>query len=288
MKDKNLPGNSWIAIFAIVDQIKRLRSFGRRVQFKLGRAKYDGFNDSAPVTIPKKIWMYWDNDFENAPPIVKLCVDSWKKKNPDWDVVVLNEDTVSQYVEFPELSSGITVQAFSDLLRLRLLNQYGGVWVDATSYCVKPLEHWLPVVAQSGFFAFVWTPDSKWFMWPSYFREIASWFLAATPGNPIISEWEKYSFDYWRDRTETRQYFWLHTLFETLSYASPQFRRALRRVPTISSFGPHLVHDSVFRDRDLDQVAELLEQGVAPVQKLRWNWSGEKLGTVSKLLHEDF
>ena len=44
--------------------------------------------------------------------------------------------------------------AESDLLRLYLLNKYGGVWVDSTNLCRRPLDDWLPSAARQGFFAF--------------------------------------------------------------------------------------------------------------------------------------
>jgi mannosyltransferase OCH1-like enzyme len=40
------------------------------------------------------------------------------------------------------------------LARLCLLRTHGGVWVDATVFCRRPLDEWLPEHAASGFFAF--------------------------------------------------------------------------------------------------------------------------------------
>ena len=37
--------------------------------------------------------------------------------------------------------SDISIVKFSDLLRLRLLSCHGGVWADATLFCVQPLDH---------------------------------------------------------------------------------------------------------------------------------------------------
>merc|ERR1712232_1418088 len=48
--------------------------------------------------------------------------------------------------------------AESYLLRLILLVLYGGVWVDSTMLCRRPLDGWLPEAAPNGFFAF--SPES--------------------------------------------------------------------------------------------------------------------------------
>lgn len=275
---------NWLVAFSLVDYVKRTRSFFRRAQFRLGVPKQDGYASSVPQTIPRKIWIFWAQGIEAAPPIVQMCVASWQEKNPDWEVVVIDRQSVGDYVDMPDLAQDIPIQAYADLLRVRLLNQVGGVWVDATGYCVRPLSQWLPFVAQSGFFAFFWTPDTYWFQWPSYTREVANWFLAATPGSQVIKDWEAYSFDYWKGRESTSLYFWPHTLFETLTYIRAPFRKALKRVPVISCMGPHLVHDCIFRERDVEETARLIADGTAPVQKLRWQWDEEKQGIVKRAL----
>ena len=66
----------------------------------------------------------------------------------------------------------------ADLIRLLLLEKYGGVWSDATVLCRHPLERWLPqLVEPSGFFAF----DR-----PAETRPMANWFMAATPENYLV------------------------------------------------------------------------------------------------------
>lgn len=88
----------------------------------------------------KIIWQYWGQglDKENLPEIVRICFASVDKYKGDFEVIRLSDDTVSDYIEFPEevlrkLREGIfTRTSFSDLLRLALLNTYGGVWLDAT------------------------------------------------------------------------------------------------------------------------------------------------------------
>jgi hypothetical protein len=59
---------------------------------------------------------------------------------------------------------------------MELLRRHGGVWADATCYCLQPLAEWLPSkLAPAGFFAF----DR-----PAPDRMLASWFLAAQPAWP--------------------------------------------------------------------------------------------------------
>lgn len=124
--------------------------------------------------------MYWDRGLKNAPDLVRICVESWQRQNPDWTVRVLDEATVPNFVGMTDVrdrNPRLTIQAYSDILRWRLLAQHGGVWADSTLYCAVPLDTWLAShMTPKGFFAFR-SPEA--FLYHS-------WFLAGNPDNPIV------------------------------------------------------------------------------------------------------
>ncbi|WP_157054275.1 capsular polysaccharide synthesis protein [Ruegeria sp. 6PALISEP08] len=279
--------NPWILFFVSLVKVKKLRSLVRKVTRKIGKAQPDGFEAAVPRTIPRNIWMFWDKGIDEAPEVVKMCIASWQAKNPGWTIRVLDRNTVKDFVDLPPLSPEMSIQSYSNILRFKLLKDHGGVWADATAFCIKPLDEWLPIVGQRGFFAFFWTPETRWFTWPGYTREVATWFLAAEPGSPIMVDWYNYSVRYWEKRQKPHLYFWCQTLFELLIYMRRPFRRAWRQVPKIGCLGPHLVHDCVIRNRDTARIARILDNGAAPVQKLRWQWDKQKLAIAKSLLHVD-
>lgn len=86
------------------------------------------------------IWQYWHQGRENAPELIKKCLESVEKFEGDKKIVVLSFDTVKDYVKIPEkyyklLEAGkMKIAHFSDILRLYLLKQYGGAWIDSTIY----------------------------------------------------------------------------------------------------------------------------------------------------------
>jgi len=144
-------------------------------------------------SIPKTIWFMWLQGLDNAPLLVKKCYASWKKHNPDWNLVLLDEDSINQYIDLQSLgiqTESIIKQAFSDLVRINLLARHGGVWVDATCFCQISLDTWLDEYAASGFFAFYKPAKDRW---------IASWFLASAPGCHLVMKWRDESNEYWRD-----------------------------------------------------------------------------------------
>lgn len=94
------------------------------------------------------IWTLWWQGEDKAPEIVKKCLDTQKKMlvSPGIEYHVLTQDNWKEFIEFPEyilekVSDGrITLTHFSDIIRAELLRKYGGVWIDATVLCVKPVD----------------------------------------------------------------------------------------------------------------------------------------------------
>lgn len=127
-------------------------------------------------TIPRIIWILWLQGFDNAPDVVQRCLKSWQDYNPDWKVVALDAESLSEYLDLREIIDvdnrpDITVQKVSNIIRTNLLATYGGVWADATCLCCKPLNTWIDEYASSGFFAF-YKPNRD--------RLLSNWFLASS------------------------------------------------------------------------------------------------------------
>ncbi|NOE35823.1 hypothetical protein GS627_18960 [Ruegeria sp. HKCCD7318] len=264
--------------------------YARVVQSLLGRiikkvtGKRDHFARSAPHKIPKIIWIYWNQGEEKAPEIVKHCIASWRNQNPAWEVHVLDENSVEKITVLTHNPADLPVQSYADLLRLTLLNEYGGVWADATTYCLSPLDQWLPPLAQRGFFAFTWTRNDRWFIWPGVRRSLTNWFLAAEPKGNLISRWAEASFDYWKGRTTPHNYYWPHILVDYLYLTSYSFRQAFEEFPKIGCYSAHLVHDCVEHDREVEDIVALLGTNSAPIQKLRWNWDSQRIARTKEIL----
>lgn len=145
------------------------------------------FNDIEPsddFSVDKKIWIYWDKGIEAAPDVVKVALASWATINPDFEVVFLDEENIQNYFDFKGLFYNLTIDVGvagkSDLIRAYLLARFGGVWVDSTTFCWVPLRSWLTTAMKDcGFFVFRQRQERK-------DRQIKSWFMASSKGNPII------------------------------------------------------------------------------------------------------
>jgi len=176
----------------------------------------DGAIAGEDPELNRVIWMLWLQGFEQAPELVRHCLRSWKTRNPGWTVVELDAESLPAYIDPDTLETilGLRLkhQKTANLIRLYLLSRHGGVWADASCFCVLPLDSWLPEHLPSGFFAFR-LPGDSWLRegrcYPLLSRSgyargdrvMANWFLAARRGNPLVSTfYEKHKDFFLRNR----------------------------------------------------------------------------------------
>ena len=96
---------------------------------------------------------------------------------------------------------------FSDLLRLKLLAKYGGVWADATLLCSTPLDHWVHLCDA--------VRNLSGYQRPRRERTISSWFVAACPESIMIEKLLN-EFETYLQKTGVKAYFAFHYIFEYL------------------------------------------------------------------------
>jgi len=253
----------------------------------------------------------WLQGYSETPFVVRKCYESWVRDNPGWQVIFLDNDNIGEYIS---LQTGhISRQAFSDILRINLLAKYGGVWVDATCYCVKPLDDWLPQYMRSGFFAF-----EK----PGPDRMISSWFIAGDKSSYVVTEYQKAVNAYWNsnkkltffeksgwnflnkyfNRMGTQvwfstfvtkvlkvyPYFWLHYLFESIYRRDKKFKEMVDAMPKVSADIPHkLQFAGLFKQLD-EEIKFGINAKTAPVYKLTWKFNSPEYqpGTIMHYLLE--
>ena len=92
------------------------------------------------------IWICWWQGMKNAPDIVKKCVESIRIHAENHKIVIITDENYKEFVTFPtwleeKYKRGIITKThLSDLLRISLLAQYGGIWLDSTFFCTGDLQ----------------------------------------------------------------------------------------------------------------------------------------------------
>lgn len=106
-----------------------------------------------PIIKNNVIWTMWWQGENNAPDIVKFCINSMKKNSNGHPVIVLDKNNYKDYVILPKhieerylegvndespLKKCVVDQTrLSDIIRCYLLFYYGGLWCDATIFFSK-------------------------------------------------------------------------------------------------------------------------------------------------------
>lgn len=237
-----------------------------------------------PNRFPDKVWVCWLQGMEKAPDVVKKCVETIYKHAGGKDkVVVLSEQNISDYIEMPadlleKWKKGIISNThFSDLLRLALLVEYGGIWIDSTSYLTEDLPDF---VVNADLFCFKAGPIAK---------IIASnWFFAAKPHHEILEKTRNLLYEYWRKENRLVAYSIFHPFFTMAVESTPACREAWQGVPAFNDMNAKVLSDELFRPYSPERWKQI--RRFSFVHKLSYKFSEEdyrKPGTYYAMLMQD-
>lgn len=94
--------------------------------------------------IPKTIHYCWFGKKE-YPELFKICYESWKRYCPDYEIVEWNEENVdikeNCYIE--EAYKNQKWAFVSDYVRLKVLYEFGGIYLDTDVELIKTLDPYL-------------------------------------------------------------------------------------------------------------------------------------------------
>ena len=271
--------------------------------------------------MPKKIWFLWLQGFENMPLEIAACYDSWKNNNSGWELLFLDEKNIGEYLDLEKILESSSDQVkiikrvtLSEIIRINLLSQYGGVWVDSSCYCCIALDDWLHDKMTSGFFTFA-NPGKD--------RMLTSWFLAAKENNSLVKIYAKQTNRFRKQNKyikaiEDRKwiylffkkiriyrilyrntglwfifpfvkifrvypYFWFHYFFKKLYLTKKEVKEVWDNTPKISANGPHTLFDyGLLKSLD-NKIKNHIDQKKTPVYKLTWKYDKNNLTKDSVL-----
>lgn len=120
------------------------------------------YKDNAACGTPDPnapIWVCWWTGLDNAPELVKRCVESTYQNAGSHPVHLITAETCRNYLEIPEFmlekvkAGKMGLAHLADYIRVTLLAEYGGLWLDATIFCsgrIPDLCFALPVFTCKG------------------------------------------------------------------------------------------------------------------------------------------
>ncbi len=196
-------------------------------------------NGKETVKQNQTIWMFWMQGMENAPSLIRKCYDSVCKNKPDgFDLVVLSDNNLREYIRLPEFiwekyrQGYISTTHLSDIIRIELLCTYGGCWIDATVFCSGPIPEYM---VNGEMFLFKDTIMSQ------LVTKMSSWWLCAEKSNRLIHAVRNALYAFWKEEDEIHNYYLLHILMSKLVDEDRGCKEIFGRIPYFNNGAPHIL-----------------------------------------------
>lgn len=91
----------------------------------------------------KRVFTFWEPK-EKVPGYIRLCMKTWAKCLDGCETVVLDYDSLGDYLSEDEqnavLCRKMTLAMQSDCIRCAVLKKHGGIWMDADTILIRPLD----------------------------------------------------------------------------------------------------------------------------------------------------
>ncbi|MBR4629676.1 MAG: capsular polysaccharide synthesis protein [Treponema sp.] len=239
--------------------------------YKLGK-KYSKFlkpdSSSVPTSAkePIRVWTCWFQGEENAPELVKVCINRMRAVFGKENVTVITDENFSEFVTLPDCilkkyEKGIISRAhFSDILRIELLYQHGGLWLDSAVFCTcKNVPNY---IADSELFAYKNINLTRNDINPIV---ASSWLLRAEKSEKIIGKTHELLFEYWKKEKTLANYYLVHIFFALATEVYPD---EWKNVPSFPNTSPHVLQFEFFESYKQGRFSQI--EGMSDFHKLNW------------------
>jgi len=128
------------------------------------------------------IWGWWDTPRSGpVPEDIAQCFRTWVTAGPDWNIRVLDLAAALHYVSLPRISrEKLSSPRISELIRVLLLKEYGGLWVAPRMKCDVDPDKWLiPHMRDSSIVV----------VRPSNDKSLTHACVAANEGDAVMEQW---------------------------------------------------------------------------------------------------
>jgi len=178
----------------------------------------------------KTIWILSLNGWKNMDWCRKKVVESWKKLNSEWDVILLDENNYKKYVNVECLNDSkkkISNQSKENIIKLNILAKHGGIWADNNVLCMMPVDNWIYEALE---------PTGFWMYHQDNFGSgIAPWFIVTIRQSYIIELWKKSCDSYWNINDIVFNENWVNDIFYNLCKFDPKFSLIWKETPYLWS-----------------------------------------------------
>lgn len=246
------------------------------------------------------VWQYWAQGIESSPEIIKICLKSVNSyfSRHGYKVIYLNNKNIYEYLDINPLffkkasanKNGFSITALSDLIRLGLLYNYGGIWCDATVFISgNPyylIENNRVLFERDNQVKFKerlkYAIDSNYFRWGKDVR--VNWLssIIKTPKHDILMHllWDILN-EYWNNENTYEHYFLCHILFDEIKNRGeiPNYSYL-----SISDTEPHALQFAIAKNTQVGVAKKIMKE--IPIHKLTYKFPPQKSDQENNLLNK--
>lgn len=184
-----------------------------------------GYQKDAPI------WVCWWTGEQKAPALVQQCICSIRRNAGTHPVHIIDRKSCADYIFIPEhmlqkqKSGQITLAQLSDYIRVSLLSEYGGLWLDSTIFCSQ-------AIPESYFEDPLFTCKSEE-QECGYISKMqwTSFVLGGWRGQPLFRFMRKAFEEYWRTEKVLIDYLLVDYLIALAKQEIPYVDQCLEAVP---------------------------------------------------------
>lgn len=271
----------------IIDMTLKTKS--RDLKYLYIRKKYSAFitdkvNDNLrnrgggkTTETPNIIWWLWLQGEENAPDICKACLRSLRRWHSDKKIITLDSNNLHEYITLPDYinekyEKGIISHThYSDIVRLQLLTEHGGTWIDSTMYCTgRKFEYvmHLPLFLLHEVESF------------SFCSVAPSFFMVSALQHPVITLARDIIFQYWKDYNYLTHYFLINFV---MKMAADPYKGELDKMPFLSCGSVMEMEARLYQDYTEEKMNHFRE--ISDFHKLTYKLNPEHMPSEKSIYH---
>ncbi|MDR1183019.1 MAG: glycosyltransferase [Bacteroidales bacterium] len=181
-------------------------------------------HDKSPV------WICWWDGEDAMPEVVKICYKSVCDNAGTHPVNLIAKNNYHKFISIPDyiiekVSGGmITVTHLSDILRMCLLYEHGGLWLDATVYVTSNID-------SSIFESDLITIRNSSMCFHETKYNWASFCIGGQNGHPFFAFMKDMLLEYWNKKNEMIDYFLVDYCIVTAYDKIPAIRNMFNKIP---------------------------------------------------------
>ena len=230
------------------------------------------------------VWFCWLQGYDKAPDLIRACYDSVRVNLSGKNIIFLTEENIHKYVEFPKYitekyEKGIIGKAhYSDLVRISLLCEYGGIWIDSTVLCTSP--EFIDYITDLPIFVFkqidLIRNDEQPIM-------ASNWLISSESNNEICVLTRNLLYKYWEKYNYALDYFIFHLFF---AMAAKKYKNIWENIPVFNNVNPHIMQLELNNSFFVTRWNQLLK--ISGIHKLNHHVNYADRGTIYGFIINNF